>query len=383
MSKRFLVPSDFWDTGLLEQWLEEKAAQGWMPVSFSGYSSGKFEKSQPQALRFRLEPDRPETYEEQCDREDAYREMGWQFAAVLGDYRVYYTRDPAAPELYTDPGTQCWAWERLLRKFRRNCIIALALLAVWTVLQFSSIWEKGTPVQLFLYGMWVVWLWVLSYFVRELAQNVRVLRGVRRVRRQLEAGIPLDHGGDLARSLRRRRRQEAVSWAMIALMAVLVVSVLRGGRSMDLAEAPAPRPWVAMETLDPDTGDLKMDWARYKERRGLLVPFSCETEQWQWDFGPHLEARYDRTLLPAFARALYQERLDVYIKNHPNAAVETLNDPRFDGAALVTGRSANDTKNIQAFVAYKGKAVVYQTIAMDADLGDNIDDFAAILAEFQ
>ena len=57
MSKRFLMPSDFWDTGLLEQWLEEKAAQGWMPVRFSGYSSGKFEKSQPQALRFRLEAD--------------------------------------------------------------------------------------------------------------------------------------------------------------------------------------------------------------------------------------------------------------------------------------------------------------------------------------
>ena len=35
MSKRFLIPGDFWDTGLLEQWLEEKAARGWMPVSFS------------------------------------------------------------------------------------------------------------------------------------------------------------------------------------------------------------------------------------------------------------------------------------------------------------------------------------------------------------
>lgn len=271
MSKRFLMPGDFWDTGLLEQWLEEKAARGWMPVSFSGYSSGKFEKAEPRTLRFRLEPWRRETYEEQCGREDAYREMGWQIAAVLGDYRVYYTRDPGAPELYTDPATQCWAWERQIRKFRRNHLIALALLAVWTVLQFRSIWEKGNPVQLFLYGMWAVWLFVVVYFLRELARNLRALRGVRRVRRQLEAGIPLDHGGDLARSLRRKRRQEAVSWAMIALLAVFVVGVIRGGRSMDLAAAPAPRPWVAMETLDPDTADLKLDWARYRERRGLLL----------------------------------------------------------------------------------------------------------------
>ena len=165
-------------------------------------------------------------------------------------------------------------------------------------------------------------------------------------------------------------------------MAVLVVSVVRGGHSMDLAEAPVPRPWVAMETLDPDTGNLKMDWARYRERRGVLVPFRCEAEQWQWDFGPHLEARYDRALLPAFARALYQERLDIYIKNHPNAAVEVLEDPRFDGAALVTGQR-DDGTTLQAFAAWKGKAMVYQTIAMDADLGDHIDDFAAILAEFR
>ena len=250
------------------------------------------------------------------------------------------------------------------------------------MLQFRSIWEKGNPVQLFLYGMWAVWLFVVVYFLRELTRNLRALRGVRRVRRQLEAGIPLDHGGDLARSLWRRRRQEAVSWAMVALMAVLVVSVIRGGRSMDLADAPEPRPWVAMETLDPDTGTLKMDWARYRERRGLLVPFHCETEQWQWDFGPHLEARYDRALLPAFARALYQERLDIYIKNHPNAAVERLDDPRFDGAALVTGQR-DDGTTLQAFAAWKGKSMVYQTIAMDADLGDHIDDFAAILAEFR
>ena len=78
----------------------------WMPVSFSGYSSGKFEKAEPQTLRFRLEPWRRETYEEQCGREVAYREMGWQFAAVLGDYRIYYTRDPGAPELPEDVAEQ-------------------------------------------------------------------------------------------------------------------------------------------------------------------------------------------------------------------------------------------------------------------------------------
>lgn len=43
MKKHFLMPEAYWDTALLERWLEEKAVQGWRPVSFSRYGSGKFE----------------------------------------------------------------------------------------------------------------------------------------------------------------------------------------------------------------------------------------------------------------------------------------------------------------------------------------------------
>ena len=102
MKKRFLMPEAYWDTALLERWLEEKAVQGWRPVSFSRYGSGKFEPAEPRKLRYRLEPLRTETYDAQCEREETYREMGWEPAGVLGDYRVYACADPQAPELFTD-----------------------------------------------------------------------------------------------------------------------------------------------------------------------------------------------------------------------------------------------------------------------------------------
>lgn len=54
MKKRFLMPEAYWDTALLERWLEEKAVQGWRPVSFSRYGSGKFEPAEPRKLRYRL-----------------------------------------------------------------------------------------------------------------------------------------------------------------------------------------------------------------------------------------------------------------------------------------------------------------------------------------
>ena len=381
MKKRFGMPGEFWDTGLLEQWLEEKAAQGWTPLSFRGYSSGKFERTEPRSLRFRLEPDRPESYEDKCDRESAYQEMGWQFTAILGDYRVYCTGDPQAPELYTDPVTQSLAWERQLKKLRRNGVIYILLLVVWTVWQFRSLWEKDAPVETFLLGMWAVWLFVLYFFLRELIHTVRRLRGIRRVKRQLQAGIPLDHSGDLARSLRRRRLGEVWSWTMDILLAVFMLSVVLGASSMELAEAPQPLPCVAMETLDPGTAGLEMDWARYRERRSPLMPFSCQIEQWQWAPGPVLAASFYRTLFPAFAEALYQEQLGRYIKANPHAEAEVLEDSRFDGAVLATVRR-EDGEGSQVFIAWKGRAAIYERVAgLNADLGEHIGEFAAILAE--
>ena len=382
MTKRFKVPADYWDIGLLEQWLEEKAAEGWMPVDFRGYASGKFEQTEPQTLRFRLEPDEGEVHGQKQEREQLYADMGWRQVTVLGDYRVHCCADPTAPELHTDPATQNWVWDKQLRITRRRYIIALVLLAAWTVFQFRSLWEKNNPVEMALYGMWAVWLFVLYWAGGELLRNLRVLRGVRSIRQKLAAGIPLNRGGDVAASLRRRKRQETAGWIMIALLWVFVLGVMLGGERMDMADAPAERPWVAMETIDPATAGLELDWNRYTQQRTLLVPFSCEAKQQKWDFGPALNAGFNRTLLPAFAEALYRERLENYMETYPHREVEHLADPRFDGAALMTG-VRDDGVNLQYFAAWRGRCVLWQSIAMEGDLRDHIDEFAAILEEWQ
>ena len=67
-----------------------------MPVSFGGLW-GKFERSEPRALRFRLEPERAESWDSRQEREEAYEEMGWRQVASLGYHRVWYCADPDAP----------------------------------------------------------------------------------------------------------------------------------------------------------------------------------------------------------------------------------------------------------------------------------------------
>lgn len=142
----------------------------------------------------------------------------------------------------------------------------------------------------FLYGMWAIWLFVLWWGGRALWDTVRQLRAVRGLRRKLDAGIAPDHTGDVNGALRRRRRREIADWAGIALLALFCISLAATGERGDLTEASEPLPYVTMETLDPESAALEMDWQQYERDRDLLVPDRCEIEQFRWDFGPRLEA---------------------------------------------------------------------------------------------
>ncbi len=375
MKKRFLMPEAYWDAALLERWLEEKAVQGWRPVSFSRYGSGKFESAEPRKLRYRLEPLRTETYDAQCEREETYREMGWEPAGVLGDYRVYACADPQAPELFTDPSALRLTWEDQLRRFRRHRLISILLIVVWTILQFRSLWESGRPVEVFLRGMWAVWLLAVVCALEWLHGNLRALRGVQRLRRQLEAGMAPDTE-NLDESLRRRRRQNVVSWGICGLVAVLAVSVIGSQREMPLSDAPEPLPYVAMEVLAPEEAALPLDSSLYRERRSLLADHR-EVSQFRWNFEASLWAGFDRVRLSFLAEALYRERLANFLDAWPEMAVREVTDSRFDRAVVI------DAGKNQCFIGQMGRTVLMERVRTDRNLMDHLDDFAAVLAELQ
>lgn len=275
--KRFLAPMDLWDVGTIEAWLEEKAAQGWILEKWGSYP--RFERMEPRPCRVRLDPQGQRIQVEQEEADALYRDMGWRRACPVWDYLVYYCFDPAAPDLYTDPASQAWAWEKLLKRTARRGVLALLLLAVWTALQFDDLWG-GHPVQSFLMGMWAVWLFVVLYVGGELWRLARQIRGVRRQRKQLEAGVPLARG-DPARAVKRRMRSEVISWATIVLLSVFLMALVAGQREMPLSDAPEPLPYVAMEVLAPEEAALPMDIARYETFNGLLVQ-SREVTQYSW-----------------------------------------------------------------------------------------------------
>src|SRR5699024_4088393 len=130
---------------------------------------------------------------------------------------------------------------------------------------------------------------------------------LRQLRLQLEAGMAPDTE-NLDESLRRRRRQNVVSWGICGLVAVLAVSVIGSQRELPLSDAPERLPYAALEVLAPEEAALPLDSSLYRERRSLLTDHR-EISQFRWDLEASLWAEFDRVRLPILAEALYRERL--------------------------------------------------------------------------
>ena len=371
--KRFLAPGDLWDTGTIEAWLEEKAAQGWILEKWGGFA--RFERMDPRTCRVRLDPQG-----QQEEAEALYAEMGWRPACPLGSYQVYYCFDPAAPDLYTDPATQAWAWSKLLKRTARRSALAVVLWAAWTALQLDDLWS-GQLVERLLMGMWAIWLFVLRFVGRELWQLARQLLGVRRQRNRLQAGVPLERG-DPARAVRRQRRREIVSWTFIGLMAVFVASLAAGRQELPLSDAPEPLSAVTLEALAPGEAARPMDWAQYEEFRSPLMMTRRQVTEWQWS-GPHLETTLAQVRFEPLAELLYREWLGEARSQWPEAAATEWRDDRFDQAILLDNGTGSDGRANQILVARRGGVVLRQIVQFRGDLTDHLDDYAAVLAAFQ
>ena len=372
--RRFLAPMDLWDVGTVEAWLEERAARGWILVKWGTFPL--FERMKPCDCRVRLDPQGQRTQTEQEEADELYAGMGWRRACPLWDYLVYYCFDPTAPDLYTDPATQAWAWEKLLRRTIRRTLLCVPLLALWLFLQFDDLWSGGgRPVERFLMGMWAVWLFALWWVGQDLWDLIRHVRGVTRLKRRLAAGVSPARG-DTEKAVRRTLRHEIVTWGMIVLLAAFIVTAAAGRREMPLSNAPEPLPYVALEVLAPETATLDMDIHRCESVNSLLTDHR-EIDQFRWDGQASLWAGLDRVALEPLAEILYQERVDTFLDSWPDAGVRQVADSRFDEAVVI------DAGENQCFAGRLGRTVLAERVRTDRDLMDHLDDFAAVLAEFQ
>ena len=362
-----------WNSGAVEQWLEEEAARGWR-LTDCGNWLVKFQRHEPAVCRARVQPQEPESREAWRERIAAYEELGWVYAAArhcnFCDYEVFYCDDPAAPELQTDPVAQKWAWEKCLKRNWRNGWISLSAFLAALIWLAWMLLRLETPVEKFLDGglELLLLLLIVPFIVLDL---VGQLRRTRRTSRLLDAGLTPSHTGDLRRE-RRLLRVTILLW--IALWGIHFVGIFLPARTFMALDDPS-LPRVAAEVLDPAKDPACREYGDACKEVRLLEPERYEIVE-RYPDQERVATRYDRLLLSALAEPLYRERIETFRGAWPEGRQTPIRDSRFDKAVLLDNGSDG---TVQMLLVRQGNVVFSVWVNFPADLSGHLDDIAAAL----
>lgn len=191
---------DICDLDRNESWFSDMAEQG-LFIDHFGRWSAYFRRETSHKTRYRMDVLSRELTEDELA---LYDSCGWHFAALNRErtnwnpvyYYIFQTDENATvPELHTDPMEQaaslrklhrgsCWGFWIMLAVF-----LALAGFQVWTYLYSHRRFDylvNGNVTDVY---------WFLFY-VLELQNSLRHWRNIRRLRKRLAGGEPLDHHAD-------------------------------------------------------------------------------------------------------------------------------------------------------------------------------------------
>lgn len=255
-----LPPCPDYDVEAMESWLGAMAEQGWFLEQdgfLFGFGCGAFRRQKPRQIRYRLEaaPKGAGMWSENGGQPDSEAaelslQMGWQYVASRGDFYIFASDRPEAPELNTDPAVQAIALKKVRSNARASLFAALFWIALWPLLRLhGAFWltmvNLGLPMALLTLGLMT---WSLG---RSLTKAIHLGRLTRRLSR----GLPLEHKKDW-RSRAVWRRTESLGYCALwviwlcLLLRLWALDVEEPGK-LDLREYQGELPFATMEDLLP------------------------------------------------------------------------------------------------------------------------------------
>ena len=221
-----LVPCPAWDLEGMESWLSDLAGAGlhFQQDSFLlGFAS--FEPGESREVRYRLEPGRkrlsfwaPEGDAPEGEALELHAARGWEYAGRRGQFHIYRTEDPQAPEPDTDPAVQALALDAL----RRRLLSGWIGLCLWFVLYWVLALRGVLNAALALGSGFL--LFTLLLMLATGLGDLGAVRSLGRLRRRLRLGEELSHRKDW----RKRRRLYWGRRGLLTLLWVLWLALLLG-----------------------------------------------------------------------------------------------------------------------------------------------------------
>lgn len=384
-----LRPANAYDVAANETWLEDMAREGYRLIRMTGWS-GVFEKTEPFTCRYRMQPLPKKEKAPPQELVEAYRELGWDYAGTIpGAFHVWRCEDPVAPELDTDPVVQGMGYRYLKRKMLWDGVVSALLLAVLVMLCTLFPFTADTPL---LDILDAVPGRVLMGEIGACLIVVLIIcqvRGMRRLLRSLNAGIPLDRP-------RPYRRQKWLARGLVVCLAYIwVMGFLGGGQTIDgnsLTDGwdagdswHVPKDGVVYVDLTGLEGAEDTEFWDCRTKVHELCPRMYMTTQLSLEPGDEIsqpveswvETTYYRMLTESLARQLTRELIQRRIASfgvdgHPAlTAVET---------DTLDGFWWGEDRHYQFAVARLGRQVLFVQYEGDTDLRTEKTYLASLLA---
>ncbi|MEA4941563.1 MAG: DUF2812 domain-containing protein [Oscillibacter sp.] len=280
---------DICDLDRNESWFSDMAEQG-LFIDHFGRWSAYFRRETSHKTRYRMDVLSRELTEDELA---LYDSCGWHFAALNRErtnwnpvyYYIFQTDENATvPELHTDPMEQAAS----LRKLHRgSCWGFWIMLAVFLALAGFQVWTYLYSYRRFDYlvnGNVTDVYWFLFY-VLELQNSLRHWRNIRRLRKRLAGGEPLDHHADY----RAAHRHYALTayWKLplwLLLVAALIAQTAHEYRDdvHPLPEGATDFPAVRLEEVRGGLTGENAIWGETRHEWTMTGVVADEIREWEY-----------------------------------------------------------------------------------------------------
>ena len=351
-----LLPDSLYNVPAIESWLEDMARKGWRCVNFPGEGWVKFERSAPEACRYRLEPQLQDG-DPDPERKGLYGEMGWEFVSATRREEFYLWRSarPDAREIHTDPVAQDIAFSWVSSILRHQLLLGALLDGLLLLVMAWGVWRSGWVLPTARRGIGTIPanLFIILWCNGQLYFDWKALG---RLRQSLAAGIPMEHRGPYGARLRAQR-----FYILIALSLLAVSLVEDFGDQKYFRELPAEVPAVALE-------DLGAKDIRYQDGMGEALLLDDRMVIWQRGMEGRSETEVFDLRLPALSGVLLHDLAVHEVRKETGRLPEPLADTRFDDL-----RYARGSDGMQHLLARRGGRVLYMTAEVPETLTDHLD----------
>lgn len=404
-----MLPVEPFDMRGLEEWLSAMAAKGLHLVKI-GESFARFAPG-PALPGVRYALDVKDWADVDRERNELYAQAGWEFVTTLkGLYYVYRTADPSVPALHTDPVTQSYTFDRLLRRRLWAQILLIPLILFMFRSELSALCDNPwSPVYLFFLKTegCLLYLALLVLYAANLIPLFRQRRALNKLQKRLAGGVPLEEIHFRARRVPR----VVTNWAPILfLFCVFALFIWKNPNASQ--ELPGPEDWsfphvsleqvmegedvVSLTAEDPHDAQLH----RPARRRSLLVP-----EQISWNqYGAalledgstqecgvvlHLCRLRFPDMAPLLLRCIQEDELSWWRRyekhtgdlhmNSPLAefsGFRNVDHPAFDALTVLTWRTENMDAPRKLYIGQAGNLVFTLTCSGPADVDRALKIFA-------